>query len=559
MASDKAKELVSSNTVVVFRIVRNLANFYGFEGLICQIYCPLCVDVKKLLTELNASFKAIEIDREILQTSSIVRIVINTRTMNSSYNVSTSTLRVMTEQFLFGNRICEELGINKALFEPYMFFESYRNYLQVDLAIRVIVSCIRVRHEFTRHEFGKHEHDTNFNSCLRSVFASESDLCLRKSKSEVVAWSRLCVKSEVVAWSRLCVQSEQIDGRRWSISMEAGELGLDFGVGFGRKKRRILPGREKGRAILKSEEAGLLTGGYSGGGLRRSSCMFFVRLRQLTLMGYVAFGRFDDFNYFVAGSERYNFVQEFYNGDLQHCEITHDKRGRTAQVNIICGDCPNGRCKGGLACVCDVTLESDCRIVVELAIPCEKPGVQVFEGFTVGFHPRSWEIVRYFILYFFNLSTVGILCCFDTDQNDVSLYMTVIASFSHLVKKPSIKVFPDTGLAVTLSGSGAIGTPPTTLSPTLLDINWRSTIFYDLRKIKEEVLLKKDPETLSEGGWCFGQSKKRQTKDTMNLVIKKRKEYEEKMKEKGEAPVMFRCVWCCFNADLVNLSCFEVT
>ncbi|KAL4582169.1 hypothetical protein LXL04_006711 [Taraxacum kok-saghyz] len=39
--------------------------------------------------------------------------------------------------------------------------------LQIDLAIRVIVSCIRVRHEFTRHEFGKHEHDTNFNSCLR--------------------------------------------------------------------------------------------------------------------------------------------------------------------------------------------------------------------------------------------------------------------------------------------------------------------------------------------------------------------------------------------------------
>ncbi|PWA67895.1 nuclear poly(a) polymerase [Artemisia annua] len=27
--------------------------------------------------------------------------------MNSSYNVSTSTLRVMTEQFLIGNRICE--------------------------------------------------------------------------------------------------------------------------------------------------------------------------------------------------------------------------------------------------------------------------------------------------------------------------------------------------------------------------------------------------------------------------------------------------------------------
>ncbi|KAL4569126.1 hypothetical protein LXL04_024757 [Taraxacum kok-saghyz] len=35
-----------------------------------------------------------------------------------------------------------------------------------NLAIRVTVSCIRVRHEFTRHEFVKHEHDTNYNSCL---------------------------------------------------------------------------------------------------------------------------------------------------------------------------------------------------------------------------------------------------------------------------------------------------------------------------------------------------------------------------------------------------------
>ncbi|KAJ9559681.1 hypothetical protein OSB04_004841 [Centaurea solstitialis] len=57
--------------------------------------------------------------------------------MNSSYNVSTSTLRVMTEQFLFGNRVCEEIELNKTqwagLFEPYMFFESYKNYLQVDI------------------------------------------------------------------------------------------------------------------------------------------------------------------------------------------------------------------------------------------------------------------------------------------------------------------------------------------------------------------------------------------------------------------------------------------
>ncbi|KVH91435.1 Nucleotidyltransferase, class I, C-terminal-like protein [Cynara cardunculus var. scolymus] len=54
--------------------------------------------------------------------------------MNSSYNVSASTLRVMVEQFHFGNK---EIELNKAnwsaLFEPSLFFESYKNYLQVDI------------------------------------------------------------------------------------------------------------------------------------------------------------------------------------------------------------------------------------------------------------------------------------------------------------------------------------------------------------------------------------------------------------------------------------------
>ncbi|XP_010417364.1 PREDICTED: nuclear poly(A) polymerase 2-like isoform X2 [Camelina sativa] len=57
--------------------------------------------------------------------------------MNSSYNVSQSTLRVMTEQFQFGNTICQEIELNKqhwrSLFEQYMFFEAYKNYLQVDV------------------------------------------------------------------------------------------------------------------------------------------------------------------------------------------------------------------------------------------------------------------------------------------------------------------------------------------------------------------------------------------------------------------------------------------
>ncbi|KAJ8445848.1 hypothetical protein Cgig2_027929 [Carnegiea gigantea] len=57
--------------------------------------------------------------------------------MNSSYNVSTSTLRVMMEQFEHGNKICQEVELNKAqwnnLFGPYLFFEAYKNYLQVDI------------------------------------------------------------------------------------------------------------------------------------------------------------------------------------------------------------------------------------------------------------------------------------------------------------------------------------------------------------------------------------------------------------------------------------------
>ncbi|XP_024930545.3 nuclear poly(A) polymerase 4 isoform X2 [Ziziphus jujuba] len=57
--------------------------------------------------------------------------------MNSSYNVSISTLRVMMEQFNHANRITEDIELNKAqwscLFEPYRFFEAYKNYLQVDI------------------------------------------------------------------------------------------------------------------------------------------------------------------------------------------------------------------------------------------------------------------------------------------------------------------------------------------------------------------------------------------------------------------------------------------
>ncbi|XP_052196676.1 uncharacterized protein LOC127804011 isoform X2 [Diospyros lotus] len=188
--------------------------------------------------------------------------------------------------------------------------------------------------------------------------------------------------------------------------------------------------------------------------------------------GYVDFGRFDHFNYFVAGSGHASFVQEFYGGDLRNCEHTYDKMGRTAQVNIICGNCSDRYCKGELGCICNVTYESTCRVLVELAIACEKQGPQVFEGFTVGFHPRSWELV------YNGLTQMGYEkshheFSFKTEQTHVALYMTAIASLSTLVQKPTFKISPEHGLEVKLSGSGASGRPPTTLSPTILMVDWR--------------------------------------------------------------------------------------
>ncbi|CAL1360909.1 unnamed protein product [Linum trigynum] len=187
--------------------------------------------------------------------------------------------------------------------------------------------------------------------------------------------------------------------------------------------------------------------------------------------GYIDFGRFSKPGSFHTGSGQVDFVQDFYNGDLVNCENSYDKLGRTAQVNLLCGGCLNGACQGGLGCICNFTYESTCRVVIDLAIPCEKPGPRVFQGFTVGFHPRSWEIV------YDGLTQPGFEkphqdFSLGTEQNVVTLYMTAIASLSALVKKPMIEVHPRKGLEVVLSGSGASGTPPTTLSPSMLILEW---------------------------------------------------------------------------------------
>ncbi|ESW28080.1 hypothetical protein PHAVU_003G257300 [Phaseolus vulgaris] len=194
--------------------------------------------------------------------------------------------------------------------------------------------------------------------------------------------------------------------------------------------------------------------------------------------GYVDFGRFDRFNYFVAGSGQSDFIQEFYSGDLMGCEQSYDKMGRTAQVNIVCGSCLNGQCKGRPGCICNVTYESNCRVLVDLAIPCDKPGPQVFQGFTVGFHPRSWELV-YNGLTQIGFEKVHHDFRFHTGQTQIVLFMTAVASLSSLVQKPSLKVNPDKGLEIKLSGSADKGKPPTTLSPSMLIVDWRCEVARD--------------------------------------------------------------------------------
>ncbi|KAH9319625.1 hypothetical protein KI387_021394, partial [Taxus chinensis] len=166
---------------------------------------------------------------------------------------------------------------------------------------------------------------------------------------------------------------------------------------------------------------------------------------------------------------------EYYFGDLQHCEhYGYDQMGRTAQVNIICGNCSNiATCKDEMGCICSVSYNfTSCRVIVELAVSCGQPGSRLFQGFTVGFHPRAWEVVYNGITQWgYEKPQYGF--SFGTEETKVSLYFTAIAALSKYVRKPIHTVYPENGLEIKLSGSASIGDPPTTLSPTILDVTWR--------------------------------------------------------------------------------------
>ncbi|KAL0344293.1 UNVERIFIED_CONTAM: hypothetical protein Sangu_1316700 [Sesamum angustifolium] len=93
------------------------------------------------------------------------------------------------------------------------------------------------------------------------------------------------------------------------------------------------------------------------------------------------------------------------------------------------------------------------RVLIDLAI---RAWSQVYNGMTQLGYEKAYNEFS-----------------FSTEQRDVTLYLTAVASLSGLVQKPTIKVSPDEGLEVRLSGSGANGSPPTTLSPTMMLVEWR--------------------------------------------------------------------------------------
>lgn len=79
--------------------------------------------------------------------------------------------------------------------------------------------------------------------------------------------------------------------------------------------------------------------------------------------------------------------------------------------------------------------------------------------------------------YVFTTWSVPTIRSFKTEQTHLTLYMTAIASLSTLVGKPIIKVSPENGLNVKISGSSLTGNHPTTLSPSTLVLDWNCNSF----------------------------------------------------------------------------------
>ncbi|RDX72523.1 Glutaredoxin-C2, partial [Mucuna pruriens] len=123
MALPKAKEIVSSNSVVVFRSLYlcrfpchfcyvNLSDadsifFLGTIVYVCvcsKSYCPFCVQVKQLFGNLGVSYKAIELDTEWIDLSQEVTVSTDGNEIQAALHEWTGQ-RTVPNVFIGGNHI----------------------------------------------------------------------------------------------------------------------------------------------------------------------------------------------------------------------------------------------------------------------------------------------------------------------------------------------------------------------------------------------------------------------------------------------------------------------
>lgn len=227
--------------------------------------------------------------------------------------------------------------------------------------------------------------------------------------------------------------------------------------------------------------------------------------------GYVNYGRFAPENLFTNGSSEVDFIQFYRYGDLIHCEHNgYELMGRETKVNIICARCADGApCKDDFGCICNVSYDHTlCRVEVVVAINCSGHTPRIVPGFTIGFSARGGEVVDNgitqwgFFKDFYDYS-------FVTNQRSVFLYFTSISSLSSNVGRPSFQVNPAKGLSVELLGTAASGVPPTTETPTILEVKWQCNIAReDPYVVKITVPVKGyDPVIFFLGKLCASQEK----------------------------------------------------
>lgn len=205
---------------------------------------------------------------------------------------------------------------------------------------------------------------------------------------------------------------------------------------------------------------------------------FCVDAQNRSQSGYINYGRFSPRSSFTHGFGDVDFFQEYKYGDLMLCEHNgYELTGREAEVKIICGTCPVALpCKDDFGCICNATYHHNmCKAEVLVAVNCSGRGPRIFPGFSVGFKPRGWEVVKNGITQwafrkpYHNYS-------YETNQRSVLLYMTATAESASSVEKPLIQVQPANGLSVKLSGTAAIGGVSKMKSPILLEVNWQCEI-----------------------------------------------------------------------------------